>query len=139
MLVSRRCRTSFLRFIHPRQSSLQCRRASSSSLPPAREDEDEDEDDEGEDVTKLQRRQVTARPEDWLDGEGLRYKDPKLGTNWLGGDVVCTRSHWCCATASTIPHFAAFPDESFILSSASHYERLKDEDAPRTPIRSAEE
>lgn len=46
------------------------------------------EDDEGEDVTKHKRRQESAKAEDWLNGEGRQFKDGKLGTNWLGGNVV---------------------------------------------------
>ena len=85
MFVNLRRPPSFVRCVHPRPSSAIRRSASTSSARPTR---DFDEDDEGEDVTKPKRRQSSAQAEDWLNGDGLRFKNPKEGPNWLGGHVV---------------------------------------------------
>ena len=73
-----------------RKPSCTTSRLASTSAPQAARGNEED--DEGEDVTKPQRRQSSVQPEVWLNGEGLQFRAPKSGPNWLGGHVV--RAQW---------------------------------------------
>ena len=50
----------------------------------------EEDDDDGveESALTLRRKAYAPVASTWLNGEGSKYKDPKLGTNWLGGSTV---------------------------------------------------
>jgi hypothetical protein len=113
MSVSLRSRSFAFAKLRIRPSCLKSRLISTSRV--ARDDEG---GNEGEDVTKPQRRQSSVQPEVWLNGEGLQFKDPKDGPNWLGKDVV--RKH-TSERDIDVTRATAVSNESFIQAASAYH------------------